>query len=93
MLRRKFCILKKMTFIAFHYLTLLVSSEDIGAHIIYVHLIVKSTQWEYILEKKISTSEVGPNLALIAHSPLEMFEPYEKLKDHFIANLKNHKSL
>jgi hypothetical protein len=37
--------------------------------------------------------EVGPILALIAHSPLEMFEPSEKLKDHFIANLKNHKSL
>jgi hypothetical protein len=80
MLRRKFCILKKMTFVAFHYLTLLVSCEEIGAHINYVYLILKSTQWEYIL-------------ALIAHSPLEMFEPSEKLKDNFIANLKNHKSL
>jgi hypothetical protein len=80
MLRRKFCILKKMTFVAFHYLTLLVSCEEIGAHINYVYLILKSTQWEYIL-------------ARIAHSPLEMFEPSEKLKDNFIANLKNHKSL
>jgi hypothetical protein len=69
-----------MTFVAFHYLTLLVSCEEIGAHINYVYLILKSTQWEYIL-------------ALIAHSPLEMFEPSEKLKDNFIANLKNHKSL
>ena len=93
MLRRKFCILKKMTFVAFHYLTLLVSCEEIGAHINYVYLILKSTQWEYILEKKISTSEVGPILALIANSPLEMFEPSGKLKDNFIANLKNHKSL
>jgi len=59
-----------MAFVAFHYLTLLVRCEEIGAHINYMYLFMNSTYWEYILEKKLSTSEVGPILALIAPSPL-----------------------
>ena len=61
---------KKLTFVPFHYLTLLVRCEEIGVHIIYLYLFLKSTYWEYILEKKLSTSEVGPILGLIAPSPL-----------------------
>ena len=34
---------------------------------------MKSTYCEYILEKILSTSEVGPILALIAPSPLSLF--------------------
>jgi hypothetical protein len=34
---------------------------------------MKSTYWEYILEKILSTSKVGPILALIAPSPLGTF--------------------
>jgi hypothetical protein len=58
-----------MTFVAFHYLTLLVRCEEIGTHIHYLYLFLKSTYCEYILEKKLSTSKVGPILALIAPSP------------------------
>jgi hypothetical protein len=57
---------KKLTFVPFHCLTLLVRCEEIGVHIIYLYLFLKSTYWEYILEKKLSTSEVGPILGLIA---------------------------
>ena len=67
---RTFCILKKMAFSAFHYLTLSVRCEEIDAHINYLYLFQKSTYCEYILEKILSTSEVGPILALIAPSPL-----------------------
>ena len=67
---RTFCILKKMAFSAFHYLTLSVRCEELDAHINYLYLFQKSTYCEYILEKKLSTSEVGPILALIAPSPL-----------------------
>ena len=35
-----------------------------------MYLFMKSTYCEYILEKILSTSEVGPILALIAPSPL-----------------------
>jgi hypothetical protein len=70
MIRRKFCILKKIDVRCFHYLTLLVRCEEIGAHINYLYLFLKSTYREYILEKKLSTSEVEPILALIAPSPL-----------------------
>jgi hypothetical protein len=51
MIRRKFCILKKKwTFVAFHYLTLLVRCEEIGAYINYLYLFLKSRYCEYILE-------------------------------------------
>jgi hypothetical protein len=36
----------------------------------YLYLFLKSTYREYIFEKKLSTSEVEPILALIAPSPL-----------------------
>ena len=49
MIRRKFCILKRMTFSACHYLTVLVR----GAHINYLYLFLKTTYWEYILQKRI----------------------------------------
>ena len=74
-----------MTFVAFHYLTLLVRCEKIGAHINYLYLFLKSTYWEYILEKKISTSEVGPILALIAPSPLS----YQLINSNFSYQLIN----
>ena len=45
---------------------------------------MKSTYCEYILEKMLSTSEVGPILALIAPSPLKG----KTLKCHDNANLK-----
>ena len=67
---RTFCILKKMAFSAFHYLTLSVRCEELDAHINYLYLFLKSIYCEYILEKILSTSEVGPILALIAPSPL-----------------------
>jgi len=65
MIRRKFCIPnKKMTFVAFDYLTLLVRCEEIGAQINYLYLFLKSTYWEYILEKKIMDiwggADIGP---------------------------------
>jgi hypothetical protein len=72
MISRKFCIVKRMTFIAFHYLTLLVR----GAHINYLYLFLKTTYWEYILQRKISTSEVGPILDLITPSPLINFTQF-----------------
>ena len=72
MIRRKFCILKRMTFSACHYLTVLVR----GAHINYLYLFLKTTYWEYILQKKISTSEVGPILDLITPSPLINFTQF-----------------
>jgi hypothetical protein len=65
-----FCIMKKMTFIAFHYLNLSIRCEKLDTHIKLLYLFLKSTYCEYILEKILSTSEVGPILALIAPSPL-----------------------
>ena len=70
MLHRKFCILKKKTFIAFHYLTLLIRCEEIDAHINKLYLFLKSTYWEHILGKMLSTSMVLPILAFVAPSPL-----------------------
>ena len=62
-----------MTFSAFHYLTLSVRCEELDAYINKLYLFLKSTYCEYILEKILSTSEVGPILALIAPSPLSTF--------------------
>jgi hypothetical protein len=45
---RTFCILKKMRFSAFHYLTLSVRCEELDAHINYLYLFLKSTYCEYI---------------------------------------------
>jgi hypothetical protein len=59
-----------MTFGALHYLTLSVRCEELDAHINLLYLFMKSTYCEYILEKILWTSEVGPILALIAPSPL-----------------------
>jgi hypothetical protein len=59
-----------MTFSTFHYLSLSVRCEELDAHINLLYLFMKSTYCEYILEKILSTSEVGPILALIAPSPL-----------------------
>ena len=81
---------KEMTFVAFHYLTLLVRCEKIGAHINYLYLFLKSIYWEYILEKQISTSEVGPILVLIAPSPLKMLMLNQSLhlEVHYLWSLK-----
>jgi hypothetical protein len=57
--------MKKMTFSVFHYLTLSVRCEELEAHINKLYLFLKSTYCEYILEKILSTSDVGPILALI----------------------------
>ena len=70
MLRRTFCILKKKTFVAFHYLALLVRCEEIDAHINKLYLFLKSTYWEHILGKMLSTSMVLPILTFVAPSPL-----------------------
>jgi hypothetical protein len=68
-----FCILeKKMAFSAFHCLTLSVRCEELDAHINYLYLFLKSTYCEYILEKILSTSEVGPIVTLIVLSPLSL---------------------
>ena len=64
--------MKKMTFIAFHYLNLSIRCEELDTHIKQLYLFLKSTYCEYILEKILSTSEVGPILALIAPSPLRV---------------------
>ena len=56
-----------MTFSAFHYLTLSIRCEELDT----LYLFLKSTYCEYILEIFVSTSEVGPILALIAPSPLQ----------------------
>ena len=70
MLHRKFCILKKKTFVDFHYLTLLIRCEEIDARINKLYLFLKSTYWEHILGKMLSTSMVLPILAFVAPSPL-----------------------
>jgi hypothetical protein len=67
---RTFCIMKTMTFTAFHYLNLAIRCEELDTHINLLYLLLKSTYCEYILEKILSTSEVGPILALVAPSPL-----------------------
>ena len=67
---RMFCIMKKITFIAFQYLNLSIRCEELDTHIKQLYLFLKSAYCEYILEKILSTSEVGPILALIAPSPL-----------------------
>jgi hypothetical protein len=59
-----FCIMKKMTFTAFHYLNLSIRCEELDTHINWLYLFLKSTYCEYILEKILSI------LALIAPSPL-----------------------
>jgi hypothetical protein len=62
MIYNTFCILKKMTFSAFHYLTLSVRCEELDALIC-----------EHILEKMLSTFEVGPIFDLIAPSPFLLY--------------------
>jgi hypothetical protein len=59
-----------MTFSAFHYLTLSVRCEELDAHTNKLYLFLKSKYCEYILEKMLSTSEVGSILTFIAPSPL-----------------------
>ena len=75
---RTFCILKKMTFSAFHYLTLSARCEELDAHINQLYLFLKSTYCDYILEKILSKSKVGPILALIAGPVLYKWPLYDK---------------
>jgi hypothetical protein len=49
---------------------------------------MKSTYCEYILEKILSTSEVGPILALIAPSPLSDYRTV-RLSDYQTVGLSN----
>jgi hypothetical protein len=52
---RTFCIMKKMTFTAFHYLNLSIRCEELDTHINLLYLFLKSTYCEYIFEKILST--------------------------------------
>ena len=66
--------MKKMTFTAIRYLNLSIRCEELDTHIKQLYLFLKSTYCEYILDEILSTSEVGPILALIAPSPLTSFK-------------------
>ena len=71
----------KNNFIAFYYLSLLVSCKQINEHIDELHLFLKSTYNEHILEKIVSASEMGP---IFGHYSPQSFRPCETQLIEFI---------
>jgi hypothetical protein len=69
--------------IAFHYLNLLVCWTGINEHIDILYLILKSTSYEYILEKILLTSEVG-QIIIIIYPQVLSSEPSPFLPDGVI---------